>query len=52
MRGTRAGVVAEQINLKMFAGTGGDGRSSNARDVRADACGEKGLPQGEGEGVP
>ena len=52
VRGTRAGVVAEQINLKMFAGTCGDGRSSDAREVRANACGEKGLPQREWEFFP
>ena len=52
VRGTRAGVVAKRINLKTFAGTCGDGRSSDARDVRASACGEKGLPQRWGEFVP
>ena len=41
VRGTGTDVVAKRINLKTFAGACGDGRSSDARDVRANVCRKK-----------
>ena len=48
----RTDVVSTGINLTTFAGTCGDGRGSDARDVRANRAREKGLPPGEWKFFP